>query len=77
MSKLSSFNSASNDQNIVFGKFLPFYSINPPSNFSQPKSLFKFVSLSGTLNISNFKSVMLEFKDSNELTENQIQQYWD
>lgn len=77
MSKLGSFNSASNDQNIVFGKFLPFHSINPPSNFSQPKSLFKFVSLSGTLNISNFKSVRLEFKDSNEPTENQIQQYWD
>lgn len=77
MSKLSSFNSTSNDQNIVFGSFLLPYSISSPSNFSQPKSLFKFASLSGTLNTANFKSVMLEFEDSNELTENQIRQYWD
>lgn len=69
--------STSNDQNIVFGSFLPPFSTSPPSNFSQPRSLFKFASLSGILNRLNIKSVEIECADSNEPTENQIQQYWD
>lgn len=69
--------SANNDQNIVFGSFLPPYSTGIPGNFSQPKSLFKFASLSGILNNLNIKSVEIKCADSNEPTENQIQQYWD
>ena len=69
--------SASNDQNIVFGSFLPPYSTGIPGNFSQPKSLFKFASLSSILNNLNIKSVEIKCADSNEPTENQIQQYWD
>ena len=69
--------SASNDQNIVFGTFLPPFSTGITSNFSQPKSLFKFASLSGILNNLNIKSVEIKCADSNEPTENQIQQYWD
>lgn len=69
--------STSNDQNIVFGSFLPPFSTSPPNNFSQHKSLFKFASLSGILNRLNIKSVEIKCADSNEPTENQIQQYWD
>ena len=70
--------SASNDPDIVFGTFLPPFSTGlQPSNYSQPKSLFKFASLSGILNRLNIKSVEIKCADSNEPTENQIQQYWD
>jgi hypothetical protein len=69
--------SANNDKNIVFGTFLPPFSTGIPGNFSQPKSLFKFASLSGVLNNLNIKSVEIKCADSNEPTENQIQQYWD
>lgn len=69
--------SASNDQNIVFGSFLLPYSTGISGNFSQPKSLFKFASLSSILNNLNIKSVEIKCADSNEPTENQIQQYWD
>lgn len=69
--------SANNGQNIVFGSFLLPYSTGISGNFSQPKSLFKFASLSGILNNLNIKSVEIKCVDSNEPTENQIQQYWD
>lgn len=69
--------SANNDQNIAFGSFLLPYSTGISGNFSQPKSLFKFASLSGILNNPNIKSVEIKCADSNEPTENQIQQYWD
>lgn len=69
--------STSNDKSIVFGSFLPPYSTGLQGNFSQPKSLFKFASLSGILNTLNIKSVEIKCAGSNEPTENQIQQYWE
>ena len=68
--------STSDDQNIVFGSFLPPFSTGIPGNFSQPKSFFKFASLFGTLSNIKVKSVELEFMDFNGPTEDQIQQYW-